>query len=92
MTLFHSHPERLHGSVGANRLPISRAIKRVGDAFKMIHRAIAAAKIRRLRNELLLHADSYENWTRTRCHEGRVEKDGTRFPQRPLVLGDKWDF
>ena len=92
MTLFYSHHERLHGSAGANRRPIARAIKRLGNAFKMIHRAIAAAKIRRLRNELMLHADSYENWAHADRHEGSAEKDGTKFPQRPLILGDKWDF
>ena len=92
MTLFHSHHERLHGSAGFNRLPIARAIKRVGNAFRMIHRAIAAAKIHRLRNELLLHADSYENWERAGGHEGSVETEGTKIPRRPLILGDKWDF
>ena len=91
MTLFHSHHEPLHGPVGAIRLPIARAIKRVGNALKMIYRAIAAAKIHRLRNELMLHADTYENWERP-PHDGSVEMDGARFPRRPLILGDKWDF
>jgi hypothetical protein len=41
-----------------------------------------AAKLRRLRNELMLH----------RGAAGHRELDAARLPQCPMVLGDKWDF
>jgi hypothetical protein len=47
---------------------------RVSAALTMIHRAIVAAKLRRVQRELTFHT--------------RELRD---FPQRPLILGDKWD-
>jgi hypothetical protein len=76
MTLLFSHDVRLLAQAAANRFTLGRTIKRIRAAFRMIHRAIAAAKIHRLRNELLLH----------RGHE-----DATRYPRQPVVLGEKWD-
>jgi hypothetical protein len=58
--------------------------------LKTLHRAIAAAKIRRLRNELRLHAATRASWVRQ--HQSDVEAHGNRFPRQPLHLGDKWDF
>ena len=29
---------------------------------------------------------------RTGAHDGHTETDITKYPRRPLVLGDKWDF
>lgn len=47
--------------------------------FKRLHHAIVAAKLRRLRHELMLHRST------------PAEFDAARIPQRPLLLGDKWD-
>jgi hypothetical protein len=49
-----------------------------------MHRAIVKAKLRRLRNELMLQRglDSYY----------APEQDASKYPRRPLILGDKWDF
>jgi len=47
-----------------------------------MHRAIVKAKLRRLRNELI-------------CRGGYVSEkysDASKFPQAPMILGDKWDF
>ena len=55
MTLLHLHDVRPHGPAGAMQTALRRTVRRIGLAFKTIHRAIAAAKIHRLRNELLLH-------------------------------------
>src|ERR1700742_3422401 len=59
MTLFYSHHDRLHNAAGTRRFTIKRAFKRAGAALRMMHRAIAAAKIHRLRNELMFHSGAY---------------------------------
>jgi hypothetical protein len=84
MSLFHVHHNDLHGAADAARWPFARALARVAAAFKIIHRAIVTAKLRRLRSELM-------------CYGGNVygqpsDQDAARFPQQPLILGDKWDF
>ena len=88
MTLFHMHHGRPHGLAGANRVPFARLIKRTGAALRKIHRAIAAAKIHRLRRELMLHS----HWTRPHGHEDHPKRDIAKIPQPPLVLGEKWDY
>jgi hypothetical protein len=91
MTLFYSHHDRLHGSAGTGHHPVVRTLKRIRATLRMIHRAIAAAKIRRIRNELMLHGHTY-HWARKPAAAGQPESDAMKYPQRPLVLGDKWDF
>jgi len=85
MTLFYTHHDRRYGA--AVGLSIGRAVRRLRTALKTIHRAIAAAKIRRLRNELRLHAATRAKWARP--HQPDPEAHGDRFPQH---LGEKWDF
>ena len=91
MTLFYALHDRLHGAAGTGLHPIMRTLKRVRSALRTLHRAIAAAKIRRIRNELRFHAAAHR-WAQTPAHDGATEKDVAKYPQRPLVLGDKWDF
>lgn len=91
MTLSYSHHDRRHAQAAASHRFIARAFKRIGGALKMIHQAIAAAKIQRLRNELRFHAGVHD-WTHAPDLGGRAEKDVAKYPRRPLVLGDKWDF
>jgi hypothetical protein len=88
MTLFCSHHDRRYGSTGG--FSVGRAVRRLRIALKTIHRAIAAAKIRRLRNELRLHAATRANWARP--HGPDAETPGDRFPRQPLHLGEKWDL
>jgi len=65
---------------------------RVGAVLTMIHQAILAAKMRRVRRELIFHAGSHDEWSRSKWREGRgSDRDVRDFPQRPLILGDKWD-
>jgi hypothetical protein len=90
MTLFCSHHDRRYGSTGG--FSVGRAVRRLRTALKTIHRAIAAAKIRRLRNELRLHAATRARWARPRTHEPDAKASGDRFPRQPLHLGEKWDF
>jgi len=91
MTLLHLHDVRPHGSAGAMQTALRRTVRRIGLAFKTIHRSIAAAKIHRLRNELLLHRD-HEDWARMNLKVGRLGGDAERYPRPPVVLGEKWDY
>ena len=49
--------------------------RRMSAALTMVHKAVVAAKTRRLQRELTFHTHELRN-----------------IPQRPLILGDKWDF
>jgi hypothetical protein len=83
MTLFQTHNGQPFGALGlrrASRFSTAAATRRIASAFKTMHRAIVAAKLRRLRNELMLH------------RRMPTELDAAKFPQCPLLLGDKWDF
>lgn len=85
MTMFHAHRSELFGACGlrrGSRFSAARAIRRISAAFKALHRAIVAAKLHRLRNELMLRYSP----------QARTEFDPARFPQRPMIMGDKWDF
>jgi hypothetical protein len=88
MTLFYSHRDRLDDATGGSllralaRLTISRA----SAAFRCIHRAIVAAKTRRMQRELMFH----DSWSLE--IDPRESNDAAKFPRQPLILGDKWDF
>jgi hypothetical protein len=85
MTLFHnypSHPSVARGLRGSSNFVLARVRRRIVAALKVMHRAIVAAKLRRLRNELMLH----------RSRAGHREIDAAKYPQCPMVLGEKWDF
>ena len=45
-----------------------------------------AAKIRRIRNELMLHGHAY-HWAQKPVPDGQTEHDAAKYPRRPLVLG-----
>jgi len=57
-----------------------------GRAVWLVRRAIVAAKLRRLRGELICRGG-----LRVGVCAGPVA-DAARWPQAPLILGDKWDF
>ena len=85
MTMSHTHRGEMfdpRGQRRGSRFLAARAVRKVTAAFKALHCAIVAAKLHRLRNELVLHR-------RTRA---RVEFDAARFPQQPMIRGDIWDF
>ena len=52
----------------------------------LARRAIIAAKLRRLRGELICHAAMSAGAAATPV------TDAARWPQAPLILGDKWEF
>jgi hypothetical protein len=83
MTLLQTHHRELFGSRsarGGSRFSAKAVAPRIASAFKAMHRAIAAAKLHRLRNELMLHRGTPN------------ELDASKVPQRPMILSDKWDF
>jgi hypothetical protein len=71
-----------------------RVWRRLGAAFNIIHRTIIAAKTRHLARELMMHASlRYEVFFRPDVRESHDQnKDAAKFPQRPLIIDDKWDF
>ncbi|MBR0869052.1 hypothetical protein JQ633_01690 [Bradyrhizobium tropiciagri] len=89
MTLFYSHDVRTVEV--ARRLTLRRTVKRIRAVFRTIHRGIAAAKIHRLRNELLLHR-GHEDWAKMNLNVGSFGGDAERYPRPPAVLGEKWDY
>jgi hypothetical protein len=64
-------------------------------ALTTLHEAIVAAKMRRIRRELIFHAGfagSHDEWSRSKWREGSGSgHDIKDFPQTPMILGDKWD-
>jgi hypothetical protein len=79
MSLIHLNQgtARGFGTGGAVMLP--RVFRRIRAVLRKIHAAIAAARLHRLRDELI-------------SRDGRVDADPERQPRMPLMLGDKWDF
>jgi hypothetical protein len=76
MTIFHQHLEPT--AAASLRRPQLRSVARLlRVGLRVVYRAIVAAKTRRLERELLLQD---------------LAKGSQRFPQAPLILGDKWDF
>lgn len=84
MTLLHLHHNDRRGLAATSRFAIVRAWRRLGAFFKLIHVSIVKARLQRLRHELILQRslDSYY----------APEQDASKYPRRPLILGDKWDF
>jgi hypothetical protein len=91
MALMYSHVDRPHRRAGASVLSITGITRRLRAILRIIHRQIAAAKINRLRNELMLHADTHADWAKPHEHAERPGTEAASYPQRPLFLGEKWD-
>ena len=109
MTLFYSEEDQFYDLTGTSRpvhrlsrpvFPTSlrrharRAIRRTAAALKIMHRAVIAARMRRIERELMFQNGSYDRWfCEPEAQQGDASgKDAVKFPQRPLLLGDKWDF
>jgi uncharacterized protein (DUF1684 family) len=64
-------------------------------ALSTMHQAIVAAKMRRIRRELIFHggfAGSPDEWSRSKLRdEPGPDHDIRNFPQTPMILGDNWD-
>jgi hypothetical protein len=70
-----------------------RALRRTRLALATLHRAIVIAKMRRLRLEMMLYAGPRDELISSFDPQShRPERDLLKFPQRPLILGEKWDY
>jgi len=71
-----------------------RAIGRTGAALKIMHQAVIAARMRRIERELMFQSGAHDRWfCEPEAPQNQAsEHDAVKFPQRPLLLGDKWDF
>ena len=87
MTLFHLHDD-FAAPAGKSRFTLTRASAWLVAALKTIHELIMAAKTRRLQRELMFHTDLGD----ASPGEDLGECDVRKIPQRPMILGDKWDF
>jgi hypothetical protein len=83
VALFHLHDDRFRFPEGGD-FAIARAFRRMRAILRLMHRAIVVAKTRRLQGELIFHR-GFE-------FDGSAGQDAARYPQRPMILGDKWDF
>jgi hypothetical protein len=108
MSIFYSHRYRLCDSAGEGRslaaslthmatrrlhVLARRAMGRAGAALGIIHRGIVTAKTRRLQRELLFHGGARDDLLRQHTQDTcGIDRDAAKFAQRPLLLGDKWDF
>jgi hypothetical protein len=81
MTLLQLHHEDVRELAGDLRGSFARALRWSRALCRLMHRAIIAAKLRRLQSEPIW-LEGY----------GDEEQDVAKYPQRPLILGDKWDF
>jgi hypothetical protein len=76
MIIFHHRLEPA-ATASRRRLQVRSVARLLRVGVRAVYRAIVAAKTRRLARELLLQD---------------LAKRSDRFPQAPLILGDKWDF
>ena len=81
MTLLYLRHDDISVTARDNGASITRLFRRVAIVFRLLHRSIVRAKLRRLHSELLFRRDYSEMLP--------LEEEATKFPQRPLVLGDK---
>jgi hypothetical protein len=87
MTAFCSHHDKLHQLAGVSRPPIVPSLRRI---YAKRLRALLRVAISRTsaafisRDVRSLEPAMYGNWD--------SDNDAAKFPQRPLILSDKWDF
>ena len=99
MSILYSHRDRFCDPAGEGPSPAaaftqmatrrlrrlaSRVVRGAGAALGIIHQGIVTAKTRRLQRELLFHGGARDG--------AGPDHDAAEFAQRPLLLGDKWDF
>jgi hypothetical protein len=82
MALLHLHQDHHRGFASACGTMAKGAFRCVRAALGRIHLAIVAAKLQRLRTELMLQRD----------YGRSPEQDVAKYPQWPLIVPDKWDF
>ena len=84
MTLYHLHSDDLRGAGRESQSVTARLLDGACAAISVIRRTIIGAKMRHRRRAPMFHA--------AKETEQSPPEDLLRYPQRPLILGDKWDF
>jgi hypothetical protein len=107
MSIFYSHQERFRDPAGEGWPPaaslirmaanglrrlLRRAMGWAGAVLGIVHQGIVTAKTRRLQRELLFHGGAHDDARLEPQLPDRRGPDAAEFAQRPLLLGDKWDF
>ena len=82
MTFYHLHGDELPRAGDAHRSSMARAVGDVRAAMSALRRSVMAA-MRRLQGAPMLDAGDGAT---------SLQDDPARYPQWPLILGDKWDF
>jgi hypothetical protein len=87
MTAFCSHQDRLHQLAGISR-------SRVVSSSRQMHAKRLGALVRRtIGRAIAAFASRDDLFFEPTAHGNRdPDSDAAKFPQRPLILGDKWDF
>ena len=86
MTAFCSHQDRLHELAAPGRSPIASSSR--GYAGQL------GARMRDAISRAMAAFGSGDDWSLEPATQGSCAPEGhaAKFPQRPLILGDKWDF
>jgi hypothetical protein len=91
MTLLHLHHDNVHSFAREERLPFRQVVRWIGAAFRRLHESIVSAKLRGAQSELMFRQD-YNELLSPKQDTLPSDRDARNFPQRPLILDDKWDF
>jgi hypothetical protein len=85
MAAFCSHRDRLHELAGVGRSAIASWLRQINRLRAQWRRAI---------NLTMAAFGSRDDWSLEPAAHGirGPDSDTAKFPQRPLILGDKWDF
>ena len=85
MTVFYSHQARLREPAGVGRSAIASWLRQTKRLGSQLGRAI---------NLTITAFGSRDDWSLEPAAHGirGLGSDAAKFPQCPLILGDKWDF
>jgi hypothetical protein len=83
MTLNHLHGDDLHRAGGDHRSALGRVVGNLLAAISALFRNIASL-MRHPASARMCHGDD--------SGEPSPQHDLVRYPQAPLILGEKWDF
>jgi hypothetical protein len=84
MTLYHPYCDELYRAGGDRRSALTHVFGDFRAAMTAVYRNIAASTMRHLESARPSHGED--------GGEPLPHHDLARYPQAPLILGDKWDF
>jgi hypothetical protein len=84
MTVDQLQGDHLHRATGDRRSAIARRLDDARAAISALYRGLVALIMRPVSRGQTFHGDN--------GGELSPQDDPARYPQWPLILGDKWDF